>query len=174
MERLLRLLAIPVLLSGCLTTASEGGVPISASATSAVPSDSVTVTGEITLGWVAGAGIHTFLGDTSVGLRTSEQCPEVWFSVPAEASGITISVSKATGVGPYDVAVSTPEKIRIYPVLTGDAVIHEEEDSMEGLWSVSMIPMGVTANQRWAVAVEYSVPEPAKEIEFQLDPRCMP
>lgn len=156
-------------LSGCLAAAGDDAVGLTAARSSQEP---VLVNGTVVLGWVAGAGSPNGMGDFVVGIRTSDQCPEAWFSVPEGASDLSLSVSKAQGVGPYDIVVSNPEAI-VFHFTTGEAFEFREPSPPPGLWSIEMVPEGATVNQRWTVEGSYNAAEPGA-LDFTIDGKCMP
>jgi hypothetical protein len=164
------LLAVVLLVSGCLSPASTApGAPptgtdgsVGPGRMSEGPIESVGApwnqTGNVTLGWLVGAGGDTWLGDQTVGITSHEVCPRAMFIVPRSAKAIEVTWDAPTvqadrpGVGYYTLVVSSPQAIYfIEPQLPIDQ--RYEMEPAPGVWEVKVQARGASANLLWTVNV---------------------
>lgn len=135
--------------------------------------------GNVSLGWVAGVGADTWLGDGTLGLTSHEVCPRAMFVVPRSAKGIELTWDAPTaqadrpGAGYYTLVVSNPEAIYFFePQVPLDQAW--PIDPVPGVWELEVQARGAAANLLWTVHVQMSGEGPLEPpLEFFHDGDCM-
>lgn len=132
--------------------------------------------GNVSLGWVAAAGAHSFAGDSIVGVRSHDQCPSVSFVVPEAADQVQITFEPSvvgSGVGTYTVAISSPEAVTYLSPPASEPEFTEEAPPA-GPWAIELKPRGATVNQVWPFEVTFEGNGTAPDqVELVKDRDCL-
>lgn len=168
--RLLALLACSLLIVGCAT---PNGATIDAASAEGLPSAAWNLTAEVSLGYIAAAGIQSPDGDFVVGLTSEEQCPEARFIVPQGTNSVSAVVVSEATPNPHKIALSSPNSTTYQDVIPPDEFSHIESNPIPGLWGVRIYPMGASTNSRWTATVTVAGTGTAPDVlDIQTEISC--
>lgn len=152
------LLAIAMVTAGCLgVEETSPDVEPASSSTNETVSETATeespwrLEANVSLGWIAAAGTQNFAGDTTVGVRSHDQCPSASFVVPEGAGNVSISFTPSLvgpGAGAYKVEIASPDETTfIEPPIQEPSF--GTDDPQRGAWRIELKPQGATVDQVW-------------------------
>lgn len=144
------------------------------------------LTGTVDIGWMAGMGTGSFLGDDyQVAGNSQGTCPEATFRVPGGTSSLSLSIEggpvgpEGPGAGSMSIFVRTPDD-EVAAYLDGSMAAagqgnaaYEASSPEAGTWMVESVPEGAVVNQIWSitVALDGSSATPPDEVGFNM-PTC--